>query len=397
MGKENELRETAVLRRLRSWFEMPDSADRLLAMEGMRGIAALLVFFVHFDTLFGSWIQESAGIRVWSKFAGAFGHTGVDIFFVLSGFLIYGITLKQKFVYKRFLLRRVQRLFPVFLTVLGIYLCLSFLFPGESKLPEAPVRAAIYILANIAMLPGIVRITPVITVAWSLSYELFFYLAIPLIVGGFGMRKWTTWKRTGFFLVLAAGYSVLYVNGILYHHRLILFGAGIVLWELMQWTKLPSKLPAFGEVLVIICFLLNLAMIGIYGMRTMDTQLVLSATKWWYSVGLFVTVFWLSLYALHYNGYLNKFFSWDPLRWIGNMSYSYYLIHGLVLHGLKQLGYGIFPQPPYSSPAMACLLLAALLLTLAGSSVLFLLIEKPFSLAKRDKARRASYHAGSHC
>jgi exopolysaccharide production protein ExoZ len=380
-GKTSQ--KSGAIHSLGKWFEMPDSPDRMLAMEGMRGLAVILVFFVHFDTLFGSWIQGASIIRAFSKFAGAFGHTGVDLFFVLSGFLIYGITLKKSFRYGKFLFRRIQRLFPAFLTVLGIYLFLSFLLPDRSKITGSAIGALIYILENIAMLPGIFRITPIITVAWSLSYELIFYVTIPIIIGGFAMRGWTAWRRTVFFLILASGFSIFYALGFLSHHRLILFGAGIILWELAHNTNFPSKLPPFGEALATLCFAANLAMIGIYGMRTMDTQLVLPATKWWYSAGLFVTVFWLSFYALQYNGYLKKFFCFSPLRWLGNMSYSYYLIHGLALHGMRRLAQHLLPAPPYSSIAFACILLTGFVVTLAASSVLFLLVEKPLSLSRR--------------
>ena len=47
-----------------------------------------------------------------------------------------------------------------------------------------------------------------ITVAWSLSYEMFFYLTIPLLVGMLRMRAWTSMKRDWFFLLLAAWISV---------------------------------------------------------------------------------------------------------------------------------------------------------------------------------------------
>jgi exopolysaccharide production protein ExoZ len=379
-GAKMESRKNGGFRRLRACFEMPDSPERMLPMEGMRGFSVLLVFFVHFDTLFGSWMQPSTAIRTFFKFAGAFGHAGVDVFFVISGFLIYGITLKKTFGYRRFFLRRVRRIFPVFLTVLGVYLCLSLLFPGVSKIPRTSIRALVYIFANVAMLPGIFRIVPIITVAWSLSYEFLFYLTIPVIVGILKMRRWTTWGRTGFFLILTSGFSILYAHGFVQHHRLILFGAGIVLWELAHYTNLPAKLPAFGETAAVLGFAAILAIIGIYGMRTMDTQLVLPATRWWYSVGLFVTVFWLSLYAWQYNGYLKRSFSLSPLRWLGNMSYSYYLTHGLALHALKRLAPRILPAPPYSSIVLVCVLLIGMVFALAVSSALFLLVERPFSL-----------------
>jgi len=369
--------------RMKTLFEIPGSSNRSLPMEGMRGLAALLVFFVHFDTLFGRWAPKSSIVEFLSRFSGAFGHTGVDIFFVLSGFLIYGITVKKKPSYHEFILRRIQRLFPVFLTVLGFYQVLSILFPHLSKIPKTAGHAFVYILANIAMLPGIVRMEPIIIVAWSLSYELAFYLSIPILIHCLHMRKWTTSHRVGFFLILSAGFTILYASGVVHHHRLILFGAGIILWELVQETTFPSILKSRGEIIAIICFLANLAVIGIYGMQTMNTQLVLSTTRWWYGAGLFVTAFWFSSFALAFNGHLKTLFSWSPLRWLGNMSYSYYLIHGVTLQGLRLCVQYLSPSHSHSSVFFIFLLFMGMLVTLLTSSALFLLIEKPFSLSSK--------------
>ena len=77
-------------------------------------------------------------------------------------------------------------------------------------------------------------------------------------------------------------------------------------------------------------------------------------------------------------------FSWTPLRWLGNMSYSYYLIHGLGL----QAGFMVLSKlvpPTGEQSALFWILLAPMLaLTLLVSAPLYLLIEGPFSLAPRQ-------------
>jgi peptidoglycan/LPS O-acetylase OafA/YrhL len=230
------------------------------------------------------------------------------------------------------------------------------------------------------MLPGIIRIEPIIVVAWSLSYELVFYLSIPILINCLGMRNWNIRYRVGFFMILIAGFTFFYAFGIVGHHRLIMFGAGIILWEFVQVTNFPSILRNRGELISITLFLANLAVIGWYGTHTMDTQLVLATTKWWYSAGLFITGFWLSSFALAYNGYLKTFFSCLPLRWLGNMSYSYYLIHGITLQGLRSFLLLLLPSPPHSSVFFGILLFLSIVSTIATSFALFLLIEKPFSI-----------------
>jgi peptidoglycan/LPS O-acetylase OafA/YrhL len=74
--------------RLAKLFELQFGKSTLLPMEGMRGMSALLVFFVHFYTLFGSRALGSRGVHSAFLFAGTLGHCGVDVFFALSGFII---------------------------------------------------------------------------------------------------------------------------------------------------------------------------------------------------------------------------------------------------------------------------------------------------------------------
>lgn len=112
-------------------------------MEGMRGFAAMLVFLVHFRALFGHYAE---GTVLFSPFQilGALGHTGVDLFFILSGYLIYGIVMDRRFVFWRFFVRRIRRLYPTFLVVFAIYLAASFVLPSRSKLPSSLREAAVY-------------------------------------------------------------------------------------------------------------------------------------------------------------------------------------------------------------------------------------------------------------
>jgi peptidoglycan/LPS O-acetylase OafA/YrhL len=101
-------------------------------------------------------------------------------------------------------------------------------------------------------------------------------------------------------------------------------------------------------------------------------------------VGLSGTV----LYCFAYRGVLQEVFSWTPLRWLGNMSYSYYLAHRLALHGLRLAAGRILPPDGGSTVVFAILLPAALLLTLAASAALFVAVEKPLSLAPSTRFRR---------
>lgn len=356
-------------------FEPLTKGPRLLPLEGMRGFAALLVFFVHFEALFKRHINTNSILDPAFQIAGSFGHTGVDLFFVLSGYLIYQIVFKQP-GFIRYLQRRIQRLYPVFLAVMLIYVGLSLVFPEYSRIPAALPAAVSYLGANLLMLPGITPIVPLITVAWSLSYEWFFYILAPLAVNALGLRRWRCLHRVGFFFLAAAAQIYLCSIGWENHSRLIMFVAGMILWEVTAHYRIAARLPAWGEYIVAAVFCVNLVLIGIAGSRTGPATIILKSVPMYYSTALFITMFFLALYGLFYDGALQKLFSSPWLRFLGNISYSYYLIHGLTLHALRT----VFPfAMPTSAAGLLALCAVCLAATLVSASALFLCVEKPLS------------------
>ena len=179
------------------------SAANVRPMEGLRGFAVFLVFVVHYVSTLDPWIRPGSVLRTIADALHDIGVTGVDLFFVLSGFLIYGSLLARAQRFLPFMARRCQRIYPAFLVVFAIYVALSFLLPGESRIPASPGAAAAYLGANLLLLPGLLPIVPLITVAWSLSYELFYYLVVPLLIGALGLRGWPPARRIALFGALA--------------------------------------------------------------------------------------------------------------------------------------------------------------------------------------------------
>src|SRR5579859_6495153 len=92
-----------------------DSSGHVLELDGLRGVAILLVLATHFTPH----IAVSSRISAWILKAAEGGWIGVDLFFVLSGFLITGILLRAKGnpgALKVFFARRILRIFPLYLT-----------------------------------------------------------------------------------------------------------------------------------------------------------------------------------------------------------------------------------------------------------------------------------------
>src|SRR5206468_2689075 len=123
----------------------------------------------------------------------------------------------------------VQRIYPTFIVVFGAYVLLSFLFPSEDKIPNGMWPAAEYLAQNFLLLPGIFSIEPMITVAWSLSYEMAFYFAIPLLIVVMNLRERRPAVRLASFAAIIAIVIAASLNS--GPVQLILFVAGMALFE----------------------------------------------------------------------------------------------------------------------------------------------------------------------
>lgn len=355
----------------------------------MRGVAALMVFFVHFYALLGllytspgSWLREAA------QFAGVVGNVGVDIFFVISGFLMYGSVIRKRTPFLAYFTRRVQRLYPVFLFVFAVYVVLSLMAPAESRIPQSPKGAAEYLLLNLAMLPGMLPVMPMIRVAWSLSYEWFYYLILPLSVWALLMRRWSPAGRIAFVLTICTAQYVLCALHRSAHSRLIMFGAGAVLWELATHYGIAKHLGRRGEGFTIALVIFALGWMGFspkYHLAVVVTQAGIPSVN---APLLFVSFFALTLYSLFHAGILSRFFCIKWLRWMGNMSYSYYLIHGLTLHFIAKLMRNRFGVHPIGLPQFLMVGVISLLATLVVSALLYLAIEKPLSLSPQSASTK---------
>ena len=84
------------------------------------------------------------------------------------------------------------------------------------------------------------------------------------------------------------------------------------------------------------------------------------------------------------DGRMRRWFSWTPIRYLGNISYSYYLVHSLVLQGCFLLLERIWTPGGTAGWAYWAFLLPCFALTVVGALGLFLVVEKPFSLDRRS-------------
>jgi exopolysaccharide production protein ExoZ len=215
------------------------AGQNVLPMEGLRGFAVFLVFLVHYATLMGPWITPNSGTDALAKTIHSIGNAGVDLFFVLSGYLIYGSLIARKKPFTAFMRKRIERIYPAFTCVFLLYAMLSFLSPADSKIPPGAYDGTLYLIQNFLLLPGLFPIEPMITVAWSLSYEMFYYLMIPATIMVFGLRERSSRWRVVFFFGLAMVIA-LYCATRGGPVRLNMFIAGILLHEALRARQIKS-------------------------------------------------------------------------------------------------------------------------------------------------------------
>jgi peptidoglycan/LPS O-acetylase OafA/YrhL len=392
---------------LSSSFELGDHNRRLPSMEGLRGLAILLVFASHYHDIIGEKLNLPAPIASLSGVMGVAGGAGVDLFFLLSGFLIYRTTLRPALNVGSFLLRRAERIYPAFLVVFAAYLALGAVHLGPSRVPSDAAHGTATILANVFFLPGIFDMPAIIGAAWSLSYEWFFYLVLPVAVLALQFYRWNRTARIAFLAVLCVAYEALCVfapsifptfnNFEATHVRLIMFVSGMLVYELLESDRFRAFFRGRNETIAIalgaLCGAALLARIALTPhMQTVDGAWS-SAAATAQIIPTFLGFSCLGLVVLRNDGPLAHLFTATWLRWTGNISYSFYLVHSIPMHWvsivLDKLALHVNPLVLYIVAFPF-----TLALTYAVTAVLFIGVEKPLSLRpRRAKAARPELQA----
>jgi len=161
----------------------PRIRGRMPALDGVRGLAILMVLFVHF---FADTVATNRFERVLTRVSG-FGTYGVDLFFMLSGFLITGILVDSKGgggYFRNFYARRAVRIFPLYYGILIVLIVIAPLVVSSPALAVLRSRQAWAWLYGINILSGLrgEYSFPYIDHFWSLAVEEHFYFFWPLVV-----------------------------------------------------------------------------------------------------------------------------------------------------------------------------------------------------------------------
>jgi peptidoglycan/LPS O-acetylase OafA/YrhL len=342
----------------------PDSSRRIPQLDGLRGVAIAMVLVYH---LAGGVAGIQPQFPALIAFPINFGWSGVDLFFVLSGFLIGGILLdaRQSPNYFRvFYRRRVCRIFPMYFASLAAYLlAVHFVQAPETPYllhPVIPWQATVTFMQNFWMAfrnqPGAWALAP----TWSLAVEEQFYLTLPALIY-FVKPERLVWVLTGGIIlaplirlaIFLANPKLIHAMAFLLPCRMdsLLFGVLIAyfLRKPGAWDTLRAHrrhLWTAVEVLTVLCVL----------MMAFRTE---------YSAPVLLVGY--DLLALLFSGILLLALLEDSIagllraKWLmalGTISYCVYLIHELVF-GMTYLA-----LKPYTTSWAATVILTLVLIVI---------------------------------
>lgn len=345
-------------------------------LDGLRGLACLMIFNVHFFAQYAaaSYFVSPGGFLHQALHALHSGSHGVDVFFVVSGYLIYGSIVRKRPTLFNFILERYKRLLPVVLVI-----NIPALYWVNATWKEVVDNVFFLQLFDSRL---------VTFVSWALAYEMYFYLlcGVWLIVLKRG-RNGPPWTS---YVLLAALYVAnslwFHVNPTLSDWRFAGFFVGMGLAMLRADARGRKVFQAVPPGIWPVC-------LGILGLGcwlwSRDFVGTLSATSPALALGYFVA--YDLVVAVLVASFVNAAdartspagkavssarnsgpFSWTPLRMVGAVSYSLFLVH--TQWGLP-LANTLFGKPA-SLAGLALHYGLSLGLSLALAAFLFLHLER---------------------
>lgn len=320
-------------------------SERISQLDGVRALAISAVF-----------VHHAFGVKLlW---------VGVDIFFILSGYLITGILLKVRTkplstYFAQFYKRRVRRILPPYL----VFLLISILFVGTAWLHQA----YFYLVFMNFMKPFEVYHPESMGALWSLAVEEQFYIFWPFAV--YFLSEKALVRLAGILVVLvpmARGlctplFSSQWAIYMLTPFRMDLLLMGGLL--AIAWRHHRAKIERYGQygLLLVLVALGSLIVMAKLGYSTSSNRAL--SNVWIYEFCLIGST-GVMLWAL--SGKWVRVLQLPPVTYLGRISYTFYLIHMTML---------ILCHRWFSNP-LVCGLLAALL-SLAYSALSWRFMEQP--------------------
>jgi peptidoglycan/LPS O-acetylase OafA/YrhL len=348
-----------------SWV-LPEASRKALGHEGrfvaIDGIRGYLAFGVYVHHCLVTWIYLSRGqwIPLSLNFENQLGKTSVAIFFMITAFLFWGRAVAKSSVdSKGFFISRIFRIYPLYLFVVTL-ICLAVGYKSNWAAAESHAKiggeVAKWLILRTPIINRYADTKIVVAgVTWTLLYEAWFYLSLPLIAA-IVLQKIRLWKKL---LALAIIAALFWVNHLEFPIVATFIGGFVaVYWRdstrRIQLAKnKPATLVSIACLLTVVTFLYD--PFNVLGLLLLTAFFVVVASG-------------NTLFGL---------LKMPAALWLGEISYSIYLGHGVILWIIMQ---NVLPRFPGFHPTTTLFVLSAVAITplvILFSSASYLLLEKP--------------------
>jgi peptidoglycan/LPS O-acetylase OafA/YrhL len=357
---------------------MSSKSDRNPVLDGIRGVAISLVVLYHAFYVFGEAPLGSTVARLMAM--ARLGWNGVDLFFVLSGFLIGGILLDAKGspqYYKTFYARRAFRILPLYFTVLCAYGLCSIFLPTTGA--RFPALAYLTLTQNLwAAAAGELGLSW-LSCTWSLAIEEQFYLVAPTLIR-------LTSKRALGWLVIATIVADPVIRAVL----ALSFPHGAFAAHVLMFTRADALMFGVGAALLVRSPKARSTIERHMSALTSATVVCAAALAWFtkkdwtigslpmvtigYSLQAFFFASLLLIAVLRERGFLAQLLSARILRFLGQRAYAIYLFNGPFLY----ISFLLAGQAPrVSTWREAAIAVASVAVSLAIAELSWIFLEQP--------------------
>ena len=358
------LAAVAVAFLLSKYYGAPPDNGRFLTIDGLRGYLAFFVF-LHHSSIWYFYLRTGQWGTLPSNFYTHLGQSSVVLFFMITGFLFFSKLIDARefgIDWGKFFVSRFLRLVPLYLfAMVLLFFVISYISNGSLNEPlpnilKGALKWLTFTILGAPDLNGIDYTSKIVAgVTWTLPYEWLFYMSLPVLA--------LTVRVTPPFPYLMLGVGTILIAAIRHpqaQHLLLSFGGGIaasLLYRTAGFREFASR--KIASVLVLICISL---VVSIYP-SAYELAPLLLLTLAFALVACGSNLFGILIHPVS--------------RTLGEMAYSIYLLHGIVLFITFNFMIGVPVSKALSSPAHWFVILAITPILILGCALTFRVIERP--------------------